>query len=938
MKGVDLRFVVYCGIVSEHRLTSKHITIIWTLIFVLCSVDAWGALHALNVAFYYGNDPVGNELQAFDIVVTDPDGGIKPDPFHRRHGDFFAYVSIGEDDPNRQYSKQLKPEWLIGENNGWKTKIIDISQEEWQIFFLNTVIEPLWQRGYRGFFLDTLDSYRLAAKKEDFPRMEAGLAATIRAIHQRHPEARLILNRGFEILDQVKDITFAVAAESLFQNFNPVNGQYGTVSDEDRLWLTNKLNEVKNAGLPVIVIDYVRPGNRPFMRQTAEKIKSLGFSPWVTDKGLASLGVGNIEVIPRIIIGLYDGSEGEGDLFFTNLQRYVVMPLNYLGYTVEMHDLREPLPAGILAGRYAGVIIWPNSTQSGEKQGLKQWVVNCMDQGVPLVFLERFGVTLDADFAQVLGLELVPFSRLEPPAHIVTKDALIGFEQQPLPRIDTFIPMRLITGETLLQLKTANGIVSDAVAITPWGAYVAGRYVVTQMMEEQTAWVLDPFRFFSRALRLPVIPVPDTTTENGIRLLLSHVDGDGFESKAEWLGGRLAAEELQSDILERYKFPTTISLITAVLAPNGLYPSKSNQLENVARGILALPWIEGASHSFSHPFRWKPNQPDTGAKAEIWHAIKIPNYTFNLNDEISGSTRYINERLMPAGKKARIFQWTGNCLPGEDAVRMATEANLLNINGGDTVITDTNRTLTAVGPLGISRGNSFQVYAPNQNENIYTNLWTGNFYEYRRVIETFRLTNEPRRLKPVNIYYHFYSASKKSSLNALKEVYEWAASQSLFGIYTSEYIEKVLDFNRTVIATDGNGWLVRNSGHLRELRIPIDSGYPQLGEESRLAGFNDMGDSRFLHMTPGGEARIWLVRTPSSEVSLISAAGYLDGYTRNNGKTEMKLRGHTPFGVRLAGIRGCHIEIDNAAFHQKSGDEMHTNLLEGSHVLAITCK
>ncbi|MBV5350087.1 hypothetical protein JZU71_02705, partial [bacterium] len=163
----------------------------------------------------------------------------------------------------------------------------------------------------------------------------------IRGIKQRHPEARLILNRGFEVLERVKDVSFAIATESLYQNFDPVSGNYGEVQERDRQWLLGKLAQVQKAGLPVIVIDYVAPKDRELARRTAEKIKALGFIPWVTDKDLASLGVGTVEVLPRKVLGLYDGSEGP-DPVYTALQRVIVMPLNYLGYQVDLYDMRKP--------------------------------------------------------------------------------------------------------------------------------------------------------------------------------------------------------------------------------------------------------------------------------------------------------------------------------------------------------------------------------------------------------------------------------------------------------------------------------------------------------------------------------------------------------------------------------------------------------------------
>lgn len=917
----------------------------WIRLFIVITVPviwgtAWGASsqRPFSVALYYASNPPINELKAFDVVVVDPDSGLTPKTYGTGPSSLFAYVSVGEAEPDRSYTKQMNRKWFIGENKGWNSKVIDVSNPDWRTFFLNNVIEPLWKAGYRGFFLDTLDSYQLSTDKSKLAVMESGLAETIRAIKTRHPEVRLILNRGFEIFPAVKDSVFAVAAESLYQKFSPETGRYGEVAPNDREWLTARLNEVRNDGVPVIAIDYVPPGKRDLARETAKKIKSLGFIPWVTDKDLAGLGVGAVEVLPRTVLGLYDGAEGNGDAFFTNLQRYVVTPLNYLGYTVELHDLREPLPGGILAGRYAGVVVWPYSSQSGEQHGLKDWTLQRISEGLPIVFLERFGVSLDREFIKSLGLELVSGARITPPVKVLSKDPLVGFEQQPLPQVDTFIPLRIKEGKTLLRIGTGNSNVSDAVAITPWGGYALSPYVITQIFGDQTAWVLDPFKFFKEALRLPEMPVPDTTTENGVRLLLSHVDGDGFESRAEWPGGRLAAEELRTNILEHYHIPTSVSLITSSFAPNGIHPEKSGRLVKIARGIMSLPNVEGASHSFSHPFKWKPDQAEAGSAAEALHTVKIPGYTFNLDAEIAGSLKYINEQIMPPGKKARIFQWTGNCVPGEDAVRMVYEAGALNINGGDTLITESNRSITNVAPLGIARGNYFQVFAPNQNENVYTNLWTGPFYGYRRVLETFRLTDFPRRLKPVDIYYHFYSATKEASLNALRQVHDWALGQRLFAVFTSEYIEKVLDFNRTVVAWDGSGWLIRNNGHLRQMRIPRTLGYPDLQNSSNVVGFNDHGDSRYLHLLPGGEARVRLVQSVPGEPYLVSAGGFLDSFERSDSGVKLELHGYTPFSVRIGAANGCRFSKGITAVKSGNSNELVTELPEGKHALAVDCR
>jgi hypothetical protein len=60
-------------------------------------------------------------------------------------------------------------------------------------------------------------------------------------------------------------------------------------------------------------------------------------------------------------------------------------------------------------------------------------------------------------------------------------------------------------------------------------------------------------------------------------------------------------------------------------------------------------------------------------------------------------------------------------------VRLAYQAGLLNMNSGNTWISKAEPTLTLVGPIGMMKGEWFQPYAPMQNENVYTNNWTGPF-------------------------------------------------------------------------------------------------------------------------------------------------------------------------------------------------------------------
>jgi hypothetical protein len=264
-------------------------------------------------------------------------------------------------------------------------------------------------------------------------------------------------------------------------------------------------------------------------------------------------------------------------------------------------------------------------------------------------------------------------------------------------------------------------------------------------------------------MHLPEMPVPDVSTESGRRMLMVHMDGDGFISRSELPGNPLAGEVVRDRVVNKYQIPMTISVVEAEVSPKGLYPGLSATAEKVAQDIFRAPHVAIASHSYSHPFYWgKVNNDPNGG-----YNLRLPGYQFDLDREINGSIQYIEARLAPPGKKVAMFFWTGDCVPGAQALTKTNLAGVGNMNGGDTTATRSSPTMTEVEGLGMPRGANYQVFAPNQNENVYTNNWLGPFYGFERVIETFEFTESPRRLKPINIYFHTYITTKAAGMKSL---------------------------------------------------------------------------------------------------------------------------------------------------------------------------
>lgn len=96
------------------------------------------------------------------------------------------------------------------------------------------------------------------------------------------------------------------------------------------------------------------------------------------------------------------------------------------------------------------------------------------------------------------------------------------------------------------------------------------------------------------------------------------------------------------------------------------------------------------------------------------------------------------------------------------------------------------------------------------NENVYTNLWTGPYYGFRGVQETFALTDSPRRLRGFHLYYHFYSGTKQASIRVMKQTYQAMVDSQPLSLWMSDYIQRVEGLYRASLAKRSDGaWLVR---------------------------------------------------------------------------------------------------------------------------------
>ena len=437
-------------------------------------------------------------------------------------------------------------------------------------------------------------------------------------------------------------------------------------------------------------------------------------------------------------------------------------------------------------------------------------------------------------------------------------------------------------------------------------SFAMGDYVFWEdPLTAQRQWYLDPFAFLSHGLGLDNFPALTPTTLNGSRVAFSHVDGDAFNGYTEVDKTKTCAEILLQEIFRKYDFPITVSVIQAEIDP-ALFGDEKNV--RTARDIFALPNVEPASHTYSHPMYWDESTTINIEAYHGRHGYAIKGYRFNARQEIAGAAEWITRTLAPPGKPCKVLLWSGNCRPKAEHLRLAEEAGLYSMNGGDTVYNFAmHNSVFYVSGLYRDVDGTYQVFAPQANENIMTNLWSTPLYGFRNTIDTYRRTGSPRRLMPIDVYYHFYSGEKLASVSALKDVYGWVLTQEAALVFASDYIRMVRGFLSARLAGVAPGvYAVEGYGDCLTVRFEPDGKVPDLARCENVLGYAIQPEGLFVHLAPGqARAVVSLTLPPGSAQAapyLERASGWVRDFAASPGGVRFTFTRHGRGRVVLAGL------------------------------------
>ncbi|MBF0450978.1 MAG: polysaccharide deacetylase [Candidatus Magnetomorum sp.] len=657
---------------------------------------------------------------------------------------------------------------------------------------------------------------------------------------------------------------------------------------------------------------------------------TIGLFMWSMMSGLGPSAIAD-EMIPRKLLIAYQSDKGQTEQindYFEVCQTIT----DYYGLLSDYLDVNtQPFPNDQHMSDYRAIITAFNSPEMKNGTSWLKWLKHQCDQGKRLIILgplsgkdpnkpsQEYHQLVKSIYAYIGlrydGLFLSHQGRIRYQFKDTTR---VEFERKYPIFPKTYEKFAVIDKQTNVWLSIVRKDLPDSesavVTTCPTGGFIKGTEIFwMDPISYKRKWYVNPFLFFEETLALQGLPRVDPTTLNGRRVAFSHIDGDAFSGPSRINSKKTCAEVIRDEVLKKYTYPVTVSVIVGEISPDAI---GNDRLVDIAKSIFALPNIEPASHAYSHPFFW--NEHSTVKDAyQNQYGILIPGYTHDPEKEIVYSINYISDHLSPKGKPCNIMFWTGACDPTERELTYCSINHFFNMNGGDTVFDDANDSYTAVAPLYRKVKSTYQVHCGQANENILTNLWEGPFYGYREIIKTMKNTDFPRRLKPIDIYYHFYSGEHEASLKALQSVYDWVLDQDIALVYTSEYIKMVNGFLTAKISRNAQGdFILTDYADCLTVRFDNPATLPDLKKSQNVLGYRILPQGLYVALKPKtDQARVAFLSPGNADSQPIpfieNASGWVMDFQVNGDTIQLTCKHFGKGTFRLNGLMPDHLYTIN---------------------------
>lgn len=261
---------------------------------LLCLTGCVGAQKSeptpLRWAAYYDKNIPAERFENLDLVIFDLEHHPDFSPIKDKTT-LLAYISLGEVHGHLPEKDMLKKaDALLYKNKNWDSYAVDLASPLWRKMVLTRVSDALG-KGFDGVMLDTVDSPLHWAGQQSPKRQEAmqrEAVELIRAMRAAHPDMKIMLNRGFEILPEISPELDYVLAESILTQKDDLSGQFKLFEANTYADAVAQLHRSVSSTehLKIFTLDYWDVDDVDGLAKIYALQRASGFMPYVTSQDL----------------------------------------------------------------------------------------------------------------------------------------------------------------------------------------------------------------------------------------------------------------------------------------------------------------------------------------------------------------------------------------------------------------------------------------------------------------------------------------------------------------------------------------------------------------------------------------------------------------------------------------------------------------------------
>lgn len=783
-------------------------------------------------------EPLG--LSAFDLCILRVDAKVDLEAAHALGNKCLARVPLFEvaaDSPAAILAQKLDVPLLEGSAQGYFR--LDATHPRWAQVVVHELVETAAERGFNGVVLSGLETISQDAER-------AAVLAVLPLLKAAYPDKQVFLEGGYSLLHEARRYLDGI----LFMESKDAD-------KDDLIRDERKVREATRQGVQPYYVGYGQPGSTADLAARASRIRELGGVPFFTTQELAGVNLGPLQETVRRVLVLHSGAAQE-----SYTARVLHGSLEWLGYQIIYHDASLESSSAWLPEHISinAVILDQSLSLNQERQtSLVSLVSGLRNENVPLLITgQPWESATDWNrVTQILDLKGTGKSIAKAGETVVhqVESTLIMNRGSTSPRTTGLREVRAAAegSQILLATRTA-GTVCHQIFLSAWGGFWLDPLAVDAGPQ------LDPLPFLERFLATQAVsPVVDTTSLDGQRLLITHIEADGFAETSDQPGLPLAAEVMLEKVIDKYSLPMTVAVCEGDVRgwTPGLDARQSMRLQQAARSIFALPSVEAASGGLSRPTSWQGGKPLGGTLNSSAGSTPLI-----LEREVAGSLAFLHHQMLNTDRAMGLMSWPQDSFPSREAVAFSRDMGVENL------ILQTQTTLTgrtpALPPRSWGLGTHFSTIMTRSPLSQGTP-------EVEAFISEARRTGQDRWLSPVQLSLSFRDAARSASLRQVERLLDWCASQPLQAVTAGHYARMMRDAARTrVFQTGPNRWIIVNEGYARTLRLPVSAGVPDLARCTGVVGFVRQGDQIYIHTL--GLRRTGLVMRTEAEPDYLRLA------------------------------------------------------------------